>query len=335
MSPKKRTKEKRQRTSETKARLLRIMEPFFLPGDVEPTPEKPCSVKDLLTSVAKHLDSVAWPDFGGIKFTEEERTRQRLFWTQTAIRELWNWIAAHAQAGNFTAQGKMFETALGITQSFVTAARQKAPGIVRRAKGANLIPGFIARDKCVQESMARLCREIGQGTEFPFPQEPPGVKGKKQKAKLSTAQHDLVNRLWDYMEGHRRRVAHAANFADTALEYGHTEDYAATFGGRCSREDIPLVLLSMMELPPLTPETWKQWRDVGRRVIEEHTNGNPAQHPAFQSGGFFASLGMPDVRAKRQEITLWKRLGEAWELRAESMGRLPPSSPHSKEHSRR
>ncbi len=325
MSTKKATKAKRQRTSETKARLLRIMEPFFLPGDVEPPPEKPCSVEDLLASVAKLLDLVARPDFAGLKLTEAQRTEERITWANAAIRELWNWIAAHAQAGNDTAQSKMFETALGITQSFVTAARQKAPGIVRRAKGANLIPGFIARDKCIQESMARLCREIGQGTEFPFPQEPPGEKGKKQKARLSTAQHDLVNRLWGYMEGHRRRMAHAANSADIALEHGHTEDYAATFGGRCSREDIPSVLLSMMELPPLTPETWQQWRDVGRQVIEEHTNGKPAQHPAFQSGGVFGSLGSLD---KSGEFALWKRLAVAWKLRAEGMSELPVSSPH-------
>jgi hypothetical protein len=183
--------------------------------------------------------------------------------------------------------------------------------------------------------MKRLCKDIGQGTRFPFPLEAPGVKGKKQKGKLSTAQHDLVNRLWSYMEEHRLRHAHATLFAETALKYGETEEYLKEYGTHCTREDIPAVLLAMMELPPLSPETLPNWKKAGRQVIEDHTDGNPKKHLAFQPGGFFASLGLPPTRAKRQEIPLWKRLDEAWELRAESMAALPADSPHRKPYSRR
>lgn len=320
MTTKKTTRPKRERIGEKGARLKRLAEPLFLPGDVEPPPEKPCSVNDLLTSIAKHLDSVASPDFGSVTFTEEKRTALRIIWANEAMRELWNWIAAHAVAGDPTAQGKVFESALGITSSFIACARQKLPGIVKRAKGANLIPGYISVDKCCQESMERLCKDIGQGTRFPFPLEAPGVKGKKQKGKLKTAQHDLVNRLWSYMEEHRLRRTHAAHFEEVF---------------EAVREDVPPLVLAMMELPPLSPEQWKEWRNVGRRVIEDHTNTNPKEHPAFQPGGFFASLGLPDVTAKRQEITLWKRLDEAWELRAQEMARLPEDSPHCKPYSRR
>ena len=91
----------------------------------------------------------------------------------------------------------------------------------------------------------------------------------------------------------------------------------------------------MMELPPLSPETLPNWKKAGRQVIEDHTDGNPKKHQAFQPGGFFASLRLPAATAKRQEITLWKRLDEAWELRAESMAALPADSPHRKEYSRR
>ena len=320
MSTKKTTSVKRERMSEKGARLKCLVEPFFLPGDIEPLPEKPCSVNDLLTRIAKHLDSVASPDFGGITFTEEERMNERITWANAAMRELWNWIAAHAVAGDATAQGKVFESALDITSSFIACARQKLPGIVKRAEKANLIPGYISVDKCSQESMKRLCKDIGQGTRFPFPLEAPGVKGKKQKGKLSTAQHDLVNRLWSYMEDHRLRRAHAAHFAEVF---------------EAAREDIHPLVLAMMELPPLSPETLPNWKKAGRQVIENHTDGNPKKHLAFQPGGFFASLGLPVATAKRQEITLWKRLDEAWELRAESMAALPADSPNRKAYSRR
>lgn len=310
----------RTRKSGTAERLARLMRPFRLPGDVEPPPEKPCSVNDLLTSVAKHLDSVASPDFGGITFTEEQRMNERITWANAAMRELWNWIAAHAVAGDATAQGKVFESALGISGSFIACARQKLPGIVKKAELANIIPGFISLDSCTQEAMKNLCGEIGQGTKFPFPLKAPGAKGRKQKAKLSTAQHGLVQELFGYMEDHRRRIAHAATFADF---------------GACDEAQLPPLLLRMMKLPPLSSETWTQWRDVGRRVIEEATNGNPARHPAFKPGGSLASLGMPATQARRHEITLWKRLAEAWELRAQEMAKLPVESPHRKPYERR
>jgi hypothetical protein len=307
----------RKRKSGTAERLARFFEPFRLPGDEEPLPEKPLPVEDLLARVAKFLDSVASPEFGGMEFTATQKQNERITWANAALRELWNWIAAHAFAGDQTAQAKVFETALGISGSFIACARQKLPGIVKKAELANLIPGFISLDSCTQEAMKNLCGEIGQGTKFPFPLKAPGTKGRKRKAKLSTAHHGLVQELFGYMEDHRRRIAHAATFADF---------------GSCDEAQLPPLLLRMMKLPPLSPETWKQWRDVGRRVIEEHTNGNPLMHPAFLPGGFFASLGVLD---KRGESHFWTRLDEAWELRAQEMARLPEDSPHRKPYSRR
>lgn len=249
-----------------------------------------------------------------------------------ATRATWRWLVAHALNGSVHAQREVFNVAMIVVRSFVLCAGRKLPGVVERAKNANAIPGFVSVDSCVQEDMSRLCQEIEQGRLFPFPLEPPGRKGKKQKAKLSTAQHDLVNRLWKYMEDHRRRIASAAFLADTALMHGEKEEYASQFGERCSRENIPPLLLAMMELPPLSPETWKKWREVGRRVIEDRTNGNPLMHPAFMPGGFFASLGVLD---KRGESHFWTRLDDAWELRAQEMARLPEDSSHRKPYSRR
>lgn len=301
-------------------RVARLMQPFHLPGDEEPRPAKPLAVEDLLAELAQYLDKVASPEFGGLKFTESQKHQERILGTGAALRVLWNWIAAHAENGSEAAQTKLFDMALGISDSFVACARQRLPGIVKKAELANLIPGFISRDKCTQDAMQKLCHEIGQGAKFPFPLEAPGAKGRKQKAKLSTAQHGLVQELFGYMEDHRRRIAHAAHFADF---------------GSCDEAQLPPLLLRMMKLPPLSSETWKQWRDVGRLVIEEATSGNPARHPAFQPGGSFASLGMPATQARRHEIALWKRLSEAWELRAQEMARLPAESPHRKPHERR
>jgi len=67
-----------------------------------------------------------------------------------------------------------------------------------------------------------------------------------------------------------------------------------------------------------------------RKATQLMKLGNPAQHAAFQPGGFFESLGVLD---KRKELQLWKRLGEAWELRANSMEALPSDSVHRKEYS--
>jgi hypothetical protein len=301
-------------------RVARLMQPFHLPGDEEPPPAKPLAVEDLLAQLAQYLDKVASPEFGGLKFTESQKHQERIFGAGAALRVLWNWIAAHAENGSEAAQTKLFDIALGISGSFVACARQRLPGIVKKAELANVMSGFISRDKCTQDAMQNLCHDIGQGTKFPFPLEAPGAKGRKQKAKLSTAQHGLVQELFGYMEDHRRRIAHAAHFADF---------------GSCDEAQLPPLLLRMMKLPPLSSETWKQWRDVGRLVIEEATSGNPARHPAFQPGGSFASLGMPATQARRHEIALWKRLAEAWELRAQEMARLPAESPHRKPYERR
>jgi hypothetical protein len=180
---------------------------------------------------------------------------------------------------------------------------------VKKAELANLIPGFISLDSCTQEAMKNLCGEIGQGAKFPFPL--------RAKAKLSTAQNGLVQELFGYMEDHRRRIAHAATFADF---------------GSCDEAQLPPLLLRMMKLPPLSSETWREWHDTGRLVIEASTEGNPFTHPAFIPGGKYASLAELDDRDERP---LWKRLAEAWELRAQEMARLPEDSPHRKPYSRR
>ena len=136
-------------------------------------------------------------------------------------------------------------------------------------------------------------------------------------AKLSTAQHGLVQELFGYMEDHRRRIAHAATFADF---------------GSCDEAQLPPLLLRMMKLPPLSSETWREWHDTGRLVIEASTEGNPFTHPAFIPGGKYASLATLD---NRDERPLWKRLSKAWKLRAQEMARLPEHSPHRKRYSRR
>lgn len=323
--------DKRSPTTKSSARVVGALEPFFLPGDSEPPLEPPCSVEDLKAKVNEHLQSGCAPRH---QIDKEVLQMFGIDGAADATRATWRWLVGHALNGSAHAQREVFNVAMIVVRSFVLCAGRKLPGVVERAKNANAMPGFVSQDSCVQEDMSRLCREIDQGMFFPFPLKPPGGKGKKQKAKLSTAQHDLVNRLWKYMEDHRRRIAIAAYRADLALMYGDTDEYAAKFGERCSRENIPPLLLAMMELPPLSSGTWEKWRDVGRRVIEASTNGNPAQHPAFQPGGFFASLGLPDPRAKRQEINLWKRLSEAWEIRAQEMARLPEESSHRKPCSR-
>jgi hypothetical protein len=297
---------KRQQGKTAKARCVLPLPPFRLPGDAEPLPAMPCSVEELFSGeFAMHLHAMTEAGPEGLEFV----------WAGAALRELWNWLARHAESGNIAAQGELFDSALIIVQAFLAGARKKLPGIVNRARGANAIPGLISRDPDWQNASANLCREIGQGAVFPFPLEPPGAQSRKKKAKLFTSHHDLVNRLFDYIEG-RRLLRQWHPFATRAqIEKQKASGYF-----------VAPLLEKMLALPPLSPATWEKWRDVGRLVIEASTNGNPAQHPAFQTGGFFASLGPPDARAQRHEIVLWKRLSEAWKLRAQEMARLPEKS---------
>ena len=329
MSTKKKSTTKGSPKTSSNARIVVAIVPFFLPGDAEESPEKPCPAEELKIKVNELLQ---WGCRQNHHVPQEIVHMFGIDGAAAATRETWRWLVTHALNGSVHAQQEVFNVAMTVVRLFVLCAGKKLPGIMDRAKNANAIAGFVSRDSCVQRDMERLCNVIQQGTHFPFPLEPPGGKGKKQKAKLSTAQHDLVNRLWKYMEDHRRRITIAAYRADLALKFGESKEYASQFGERCSRENIPPLLLAMMELPPLSPETWKKWREVGRRVIEDRTNGNPLMHPAFMPGGFFASLGVLD---KRGESHFWTRLDDAWELRAQEMARLPEDSSHRKPYSRR
>jgi hypothetical protein len=256
----------------------------------------------LLAKLATSLKNVASPDITGMPSDAEEgRDIVRLIYASEAMMEIWRWIFDHAINGNLAAQGMVFADAATITGDFVECARRQLPAIKNSARKSIEMPGMVSTDRHLMDEMRTLCQSLEQGQDHPFPLE--HAQGRKQKAKITTAQHLLVNHLWSYMDKHRQQGGLGmAEIMKSQMERG------ALFAS-------PL-FMSMLHLPPLAPKTWKQWRDLGFKVIESHTGGNPLNHPSFQKGGIYSALGGWD---SRKEPVWKKRLAEAWKLLASGM----------------
>jgi hypothetical protein len=225
------------------------------------------------------------------------------------VKELIDTAFFAAMNGEFTSQRTLYHIAQAAVDRFLEGALVRAPGVIHETATKPWIPGFMGVAKEVGSEMLSVCRKVNQGNKFPFPLASPGIKGVKRKANLATPQNRLVHLLFTYMESFRHNAGiyngtHKGGLRAILEKHGSA---------------IPNIVKDMMNLPPCSPATVQRWKSVSRDVIEDATNGNPASHPAFLKGGRFARLGMPSVRAKRQEIKLWKRLGEAWDTWAEGM----------------
>jgi len=254
--------------------------------------------------------------------TEDEVLSLQFMYACGVIREIGTWLLRHAMHGHPAAQWDFFDLAQGITSSFIAAAKKKLPGIVARAKGSSEIPGFISRDEDVQKEMASLCREIEQGAAFPVPQEPPGRKGAKRKAKLSKPEHDLVDRLFGYIESYRLKREVNPLMRPDEIKWQREMGYFVS----------PLVE-EMVNLPPLNPATWKEWQAMGREIINERTGGDLLSHPAFKPDGVYATLGHRD--ANKEEFANYRKgIERAWKLRAKRTAALPDNSPNRKDFTR-
>jgi hypothetical protein len=274
--------------------------PFWLKGDVE-APAAPCTVEALLAKLAASLKNVASPDITGMPTdAEEDRDIVRLVYASAAMIEIWRWIFDHAINGNLAAQDMVFADAATITSDFVECARRQLPAIKNNARKSIEMPGMVSTDRHLMDEMRTLCQSLEQGQDHPFPLE--HAQGRKQKAKITTAQHLLVNHLWSYMDKHRQQGG---------LGMAQILERQKARGAF-----VHPLYESMIDLPPLAPETWKQWRDLGFIVIEGHTGGNPLNHPSFQKGGIYSALGGRD---SRKEPVWKKRLAEAWKLIASGM----------------
>lgn len=218
--------------------------------------------------------------------------------------------------GDYTAQRALLHIARSAVDRFLEGALLKMPGVTHEAEKKPWIPGFIGLAKEINSEMQGICRKVNQGNRFPLPLAAPGIKGKKRKASLATAQNRLVHLLFDHMNSYRHNAAIYERNRSGGL---------ARILEECGDHVSPLVR-KMMNLNPCSPETVHEWITLSREVIEDATNGNPASHPAFIKGGRFASLGMPAPSAKRQEIKLWKRLAEAWNLWADGMPPPPAAT---------
>lgn len=271
------------------------IEPFFLPGDAEPQP-KPASVENVLASVRRCL--VAAEEAHG-KIEKREALVM-------ALVHLQGWLCDSAETGDREAERELFHCACELTRSFVKCAEAGFPATTDSAKRAHEIPGFVSQhDKDVMQRMRNLCVKIGQGTKAPIPPAPKGKLGRRPT--LATPQNDLAVRLYDYIEKHRIRRKVFPHLSKSEIKkrkgMGHVFD--------------PL-FLAMLDLPELTPATTKQWRKIGRWVLNRHTEDEPLWHPAFCPGGAYEK--MDDRKNARRESKLWDRLAEAWERLAKMRG---------------
>lgn len=283
---------------------------FRLPGDAEEVCPPPCKPAELFEKLETSLRLITGKS--GFCRTQEERERDKIIGASIAASWLIDWLFSHAFHGDEVAQGQIADLSRKLTQEFVYHARKKSPGIMPRVKRWPEMPGWVSRSSEVHEEMQRLCRELKLGDQFPFPlSAKESAKGKVPS--IRSAHHALVDSLQGYIEGYRtQRKRYWSSLDDDPDYYVH-----------------PLVL-RVANLPPLSPATVKEWIAASREVLEDATDNNPAGHSAFMKGGKYANLGMPPPQSKRAEIVLWKRLAEAWKLRAQAMARLPEDAPPRK-----
>ncbi len=286
---------------------------FRLPGDAEELPSAPCESAELFEKMKTPFELIAGECIYLGKRTPEEKHRDKIIGASDAAHCLIDWLFVYAVHGDEIAQGQIADLARKLTQEFVYHARKKSPGIMPRVRRWPEMPGWLSRSPEVRDEMQKLCRELNLGDYFPFPlSAKETAKGKVHS--IRSAHHALADALHGHIEGYRtqRKRFWKAVGADDPHYYFH-----------------PLVI-RMANLPPLSLASVKDWNAVSREVLEDATDGNPAAHPAFMKGGKYANLGMPPPTSKRAEIVLWKRLAEAWKLRAQAMVRLPEDAPPRK-----
>lgn len=276
--------------------------PFPLPGDAVETPRSPLEFAVLHEDLKTWLDLIASPH--GV--TPKEQQREKMFGASMAAMELIKWLFDHAHHGDKGAQEEIATLAKILTQEFVYHALKKSPGILPSVKRWAEMPGWLSRAPEIQEEMQKLCIELDLGGHYPFP------LSAKETARgnvhsIRTAQNELVDRLHGYIEQYRISAGRPITQLD--------------------RYFIHPLVLEMVNLQPLSPDTVKDWIAVSRKVLKDATAGNPAMHAAFIKGGKYSNLGMPPTESKRAEIRLWKPLRVAWRHRAKKMARLPKDAP--------
>lgn len=274
---------------------------FWLDGDALELPSKPSEPRELLKGLEHSLNTIL----------SKEEPWEKIVGASLAIQKLLDWLFAHAIHGEELAQGQIADIAEKTTQEFLYHARKHSPGILSRIKLWPEMPGWVSRAPHIQEEMGVLCRELNQGVHYPFPLSAKEVvKGNVHQ--IQKAHHLLVDQLYGHMGAYRR----VTQQMPWVLEHELRDTYY-----------VDKRVFRLANLPPLSTASVKDWISASREVLEDATNGNPANHPAFIKGGKFAALGNRDNRG---DLVLWKRLAEAWKLRAKEMERLPEDSSHRK-----
>ncbi|MBL9114849.1 MAG: hypothetical protein JNJ83_07545 [Verrucomicrobiaceae bacterium] len=271
---------------------------FRLPGDQKHVPRAPLDATALVKKLHLFTEQITAP----VGTTPEAREDLMMLGASMAACCLLDWLSAHAILGNNAAQGQIAEVAWKLTDTFVFHARKHSPGIMDRLKRWPKMPGWISRAPEINEEMSKLCRGVDLGVNYPFPLAA-AEKAKGKVHSVRSAHHELADSLHAYIESYRREK----ELAPWAIE--------KEFLARANFYVNPLAL-RMAGLPALSPTTVKDWIAVSHDILKDATDGNPASHPAFVKGGRYANLGMPPPESKRAEIVLWKRLAEAWKLRA-------------------
>lgn len=260
--------------------------PFIFPGEIIPPPP-PMPLAVLGELVRERAAMIEKPRFEGLPE----------FWAGALAGELLEWLAGRATAGSEHAQAGIVKLArkavdwhsLGISQGHETT--------LECARNAPDMPGRVSLNPEVTADWQALLERIGQGSENPVPTK----RGKRRN--VFGANHRLVNWLWQYMEGYRNHAV------------------AKVVGVQSNHPEIPGRVREILLLPALglKGDAWKKWHKVGMEIVNDATEGKPAEHEAFKSPGLASLIVNRDAQCKSP---LARDLHAAWKALASSKSSL-------------
>lgn len=248
-----------------------------LPGDPKRPARKefePTRIASLLLSYANQI--ALDPD-------DEENCETVL---EDAIYCLSNELFCRAMNGSYQAQRRLKLSAVNLTDLFVGACDEKAPGIIESVGNDLHVPGLVSINPEVNILMRDMCKKIGQGRDYKV-----NIEGVKS-SKFDTPKHRLADVVCRYIDSYR-------DAAERETRNGRLIKYEGLLDSR---------VCEICSLPPLEVETVSDWVDAIELIVGDATGGDELNHPAFKEAGPFGEMFKPD---KRGEFRFRKGITEA------------------------
>lgn len=174
---------------------------------------------------------------------------------------------------------------------------RKNPVIVQRVQDSPQMPGWVSTHKPLMEDELCFAERNEQGKNYPFP---PPASDRGRSPSILTAQHLLVDHLYNFMVSSR---------------YDYLSDelfFEEEFG------EVHPMTKRLRALPfPISSGNWKEWYELGVEVLNDATNGHPETHEMFRAKPFSA------MNSRK----LKDRLREAFEAKGKALDRIAEQEP--------